>query len=459
MEGLRVEAAAAKGKSIIRHEGMVIFLPYAVPGDVVDIEIIRKKKSYAEARILKLIQAAPSRVVPVCSHYGICGGCKWQHVDYPTQLKIKEEHLISDLQRIGKADVKEIIPILGSNGQWNYRNKVEFTFSNKAWEADFNKDEPKRLPALGFHVQGLFDKVLDLESCHIAPKGADAIRDAFKAKVIEFGLSFYDIRQQTGFLRNLMLRKNSNNEWMLVLICGEDRPDMIGPLFDALIPNFPEIQEWIYVINAKQNDHWNDLPAITYKGNGFLSESYEGIQYRIRPQSFFQTNTEQALELYRIARDFAGFKGNENVYDLYTGTGSIALFLAKSVAQVSGIEYVASAIEDAKENATLNGIQNAEFFAGDMKAVLNDEFIARQGQPDVVITDPPRDGMHPDVVQKLIELNSEKIVYISCNPSTQARDIALMVDHYHVAKVQAVDMFPHTDHVESVALLLRKSGN
>jgi 23S rRNA (uracil1939-C5)-methyltransferase len=360
------------------------------------------------------------------------------------------------LQRIAKVDVGEFLPILGCTNIFHYRNKLEFTFSNKAWEEHFDKANPKRLPALGFHIPGMFDKVLDLEKCYLAPEAANTIRDTIKGTAIAMGISFFDIREQHGFLRNLMLRCNTAGEWMLVLVVGENKPELAEELLQNVMPKLSMVTEWCYVINEKKNDSWSDLEVHTIKGNGYLIESLENLKFKIRPQSFFQTNAAQALNLYKITRTFAGLTGSEIVYDLYTGTGSIAQFVAAGAKNVIGIEYVEAAILDAKENAILNKIDNTTFYAGDMKLVLNDELIARHGKPQVIITDPPRDGMHPDVVAKINELLPDRIVYVSCNPATQARDIALLADNYSVSKVQAVDMFPHTHHVESVALLIRK---
>ncbi len=397
------------------------------------------------------------RTEPKCPHFGTCGGCKWQHVQYNSQLAFKEEQVKNDMQRIAKVDVGEFLPIIGSEAVYHYRNKLEFTFSNKAWEEHFDKTNPQRIPALGFHVPGMFDKVLDLEVCYLAPPLANLIRDKVKSYGIQHGLSFFDIRQQNGFLRNLMLRCTSENEWMVVLIVYEDQKEIIEAMFETLAPEIPEVTEWCYVINGKKNDTWSDLEVITYKGKGYLQEKMEDLVFKIRPQSFFQTNARQALTLYQITRDFASLKGEETVYDLYTGTGTIAQFVARQCRQVVGIEYVESAISDARENAVINQLENTSFYAGDMKHILNDELVKKHGRPDVIITDPPRDGMHPDVVAKINELLPDRIVYVSCNSATQARDIALLDTNYKVAKIQPVDMFPHTHHVESVALLHRRS--
>ncbi len=456
LESVAISAAAAEGKAIARHEGKVIFIPFAAPGDVADIKVTKQKKSYAEGEIVKLIESSPIRTAVTCSHFGKCGGCKWQHVQYESQLAFKDTQVKDDLQRIAKVEVEEFLPILGCNNIFHYRNKLEFTFSNKAWEEHFDKANPKRLPALGFHIPGMFDKVLDLDTCYLAPEAANTIRDTIKEKAIEMAITFFDIREQHGFLRNLMLRCNTAGEWMLVLVVGENNPELATELLNAVMPQLNMVTEWCYVINEKKNDSWTDLEVHTIKGNGYLIESLENLKFKIRPQSFFQTNAAQALRLYQITREFAGLTGNEIVYDLYTGTGSIAQFVAAGAKSVVGIEYVEAAILDAKENAVLNKIDNTSFYAGDMKLVLNDELIAKHGKPQVIITDPPRDGMHPDVVQKINELLPDKIVYVSCNPATQARDIALLADNYSVKKIQAVDMFPHTHHVESVALLTRR---
>jgi 23S rRNA (uracil1939-C5)-methyltransferase len=453
IENLEIENAAAEGKSIARHDGKVIFIPFSAPGDVADVMVQKQKKSFAEGRIQTLHKPSPLRTEALCSHFGVCGGCKWQHVSYAAQLGFKETQAKDDMQRIAKVEVGQFLPILGSKDIFHYRNKLEFTFSNKAWEEHFDKSNPGRIPALGFHIPGMFDKVLDLDACYLAPEYANKIKDTFKQYAIDNDLSFFDIRQQDGFLRNLMMRCNSEGKWMVVLVVGEEKPKLVIAMFDKLIPILTEIEEWCYVINTKKNDTWSDLNVQTHKGNGYLSEKMEDLTFKIRPQSFFQTNAKQALELYRITREFASLSGTENVYDLYTGTGSIAQFVAKNAKQVVGIEYVEAAIVDAKENAILNKIENTHFYAGDMKLVLNDELISRHGKPDVVITDPPRDGMHPGVVEKLNELAPKRIVYVSCNTATQARDIALLSDKYNVVKIQTVDMFPHTHHVESVALL------
>jgi 23S rRNA (uracil1939-C5)-methyltransferase len=456
LQQIEIESAAAEGKSIAKYDGKVIFIPFSAPGDVADIQLGRQKKSYAEGKILKLHKASSHRVDALCQHFGVCGGCKWQHVNYNFQLEFKSTQVKDDFKRIAKVEVEEFLPIVGGEDIYNYRNKLEFTFSNKAWEEHFDKENPKGLDGLGFHIPGMFDKVLDLEKCYLAPDTANKIRSFVKNYALANDLSFFDIRQQTGFLRNLMIRCNSKNEWMLVLIVTKQETEIIHELLNNLAKEIPEVKELCYVVNEKKNDSWSDLEVHTVIGNGYLFETMENLKFKIRPQSFFQTNYKQAIRLYEIAREFAALSGTENVYDLYTGTGSIALFVAKGAKHVTGIEYVEAAIQDAKENAILNNIDNSSFYAGDMKLILNDELIAKHGKPDVIITDPPRDGMHPTVVEKIIELLPERIVYVSCNTATQARDIALLDPYFKVKKVQAVDMFPQTHHVESVALLMRR---
>ncbi len=457
IENLEVTGIAAEGKALAKFEGKVIFIPYAAPGDVVNVQITKQKTSFAEARMTTLVTASELRIEPKCSHFTKCGGCKWQHVAYETQLEFKAAQVKNDLQRIAKVEVGEYLPIVGCVKSFQYRNKVEFTFSNKAWEEFFDKENPQRLPALGFHIPGMFDKVMDLDYCYLIPDTANKIRTAIKNFTVDAGFDFFDIRQQTGWLRNVVIRNNSQNEWLVALIVTAENKEAIGSIFKHLSELFPEVVSWNYVVNAKQNDSWTDLQVNNQIGQAYLEEQFENLKFKIRPQSFFQTNTEQALRLYQITRDFADLKSHENVYDLYTGTGTIALFVASLCKQVVGIEYVETAILDAKENAIVNQVDNTHFYAGDMKLILNDVLFGKHGRPDVIITDPPRDGMHPDVVNTIINARPQRIVYVSCNTATQARDIALLSEFYEVVKVQPVDMFPHTHHVENVALLvLRK---
>lgn len=457
VENIAIESVAAEGKAIARHDGKVVFIPFAAPGDIADIEIQKSKKSFALGKITQLKKESTERIQPLCEHFGTCGGCKWQHLNYPYQVDFKSRQLMDDIQRIGKVEDFEILSPLSAEEAFEYRNKVEFTFSNKAWEEHFDKENPKGLQGLGFHIPGMFDKVLDIEHCHLIPEIGNRIKNAVKQAAIDAKISFFDIRQQSGVLRNLMLRRNSKNEWMLLLAVSENENQSTEKLFDSLISDFPEVKEWCYVINNKKNDIWSDLPVHIHKGNGYLTEEMHGLEFQIRPQSFFQTNYKQALRLYSQALEFADLKGNENVYDLYTGTGTIALFLAKKAAFVTGIEYVEAAIVDAKENAKHNGLNNVAFYAGDMKNVLNEDLFKKHGKPDVIVTDPPRDGMHPDVIQAIIQAGPDRISYVSCNPATLSRDIALLSSHYELKKAVAVDMFPQTHHVEAVALLIKKS--
>lgn len=444
---------AAEGKCIARVDDKVIFIPFAAPGDVADIQTTFEKKSYYEAKITNLITPSSLRVTPFCQHFGVCGGCKWQHLNYESQLEMKQQQVKDALERIGKVEVEKHLPVAGSDKQQFYRNKLEFTFSNKAWEEIFDKDSPKGIDALGFHVPGRFDKVMPIETCWLMPEPANSIRLAINDFARSRNWDYFDIRGQQGFLRNVMMRCSNLGDWLIVLIVFHEDREKIDLLFNHLQDSFKEITSLCYVVNEKKNDSWNDLEVQTWSGKGYMEEKMEDLTFKIRPQSFFQTNSEQALRLYEITRDFAGLTGNELVYDLYTGTGTIAQFVAKKARKVVGIEYVESAIKDAKENASRNGLSHTHFFAGDMKDVLNDEFVNTHGAPDVIITDPPRDGMHADVVAKIIELKPKRVVYVSCNPATQARDLAMMKEHYRVSAVQPVDMFPHTHHVESVALL------
>ncbi len=446
-------SAAAEGKCLTRENDLVVFVPFAAVGDFVDIKINKQKKNFAEGEILAIHKLSEHRTEPVCKHFKTCGGCKWQHVNYNHQLEFKQKQVKDDFERIAKIDVEEYLPILGAENIFNYRNKIELTFSNKAWEKDFDKENPKKLPALGFHLPGWFDKILDIEECHLANTKAIEIVKLVKKVVVDDSLDFFDLRNQTGFLRNLMIRNNSANEFMVILIVNKNEENILKKIFEKLIPELSQVKEWAYVINNKMNDSWSDLEVITYKGKGFLTEKIEDKTYKIRPQSFFQTNYNQAIELYKITREFANLNADDIVYDLYTGTGSIALFHQHLCKKIIGIEYVEAAIEDAKENAILNNVNNAFFYAGDMKKVLTKEFIEKNGKPNVIITDPPRDGMHPDVVSLILEIEPEKIVYVSCNSATQARDLSLLKEKYCVKKSKAVDMFPHTHHIENVILL------
>lgn len=459
LEGLEVIDISTEGKAIAKHEGLVVFIEGAVPGDVVDVMVHRKKNNFAEAKVARMIHPSPFRLNPTCSHFGTCGGCKWQNFSYEKQLFFKQKYVLDAFTRIGKFEFPEILAIVGNKEAYFYRNKLEFSFSNKKWltlEQIASDEEIPNKNALGFHIPGMFDKILDIQQCHLQKEPSNAIRNAIRSYAFEKGLSFFDIRQQHGFLRTLMIRTTSTGEVMLVLSVFEWLEKELFAMLDFLKMNFPNISSLQYVHNPKGNDTFTDLDIKTYHGRDHIVEEMEGLKFKISAKSFYQTNSEQAYELYKITRDFASISKNEVVYDLYTGTGTIANFVAKQAKQVIGIDYVEDAIKDAHENSALNGIRNTKFFAGDMKLVLNEEFIRENGRPDVIITDPPRAGMEEAVVNVILQAAPEKIVYVSCNPSTQARDIALMQNHYMVSKTQPVDMFPQTAHVENVVLLLRK---
>ncbi len=459
-EAVEITDVAAEGNSIARVNDMVVFIPYGAPGDIVDIKVDKKKKSYAEAHIEKIVTPSPIRVEPKCEHFGTCGGCRWQHLPYEFQLKCKQQQVKDALERIAKVDIPEITPILGSKNIWEYRNKMEYTFSNKCWLTYEQMRSGEEFPdrnAAGFHIPGAFDKVLDINRCHLQEDFGNQLRLFIKDYGKQHGYSFYDLRAQQGLLRTLMIRIASTGEIMAVMVFGEDDMSRIMPLLEAIKDNFPQITSLLYVINLKVNDTISDQNIITYSGKPYIEENMEGLKFRVGPKSFYQTNSLQAYELYKVARDFAELNGNELVYDLYTGTGTIANFVAGRASKVIGIEYVPEAIEDAKLNSSINGIGNTLFYAGDMKDVLTDEFVAEHGRPDVMIVDPPRAGMHQDVVNVILNAEPRRIVYVSCNPATQARDLALLDTKYQVEAIQPVDMFPHTQHVENVVKLSLKS--
>lgn len=453
---------AAEGKAIAKVDNLVIFVPYVVPGDVVDLQIKRKKHSYAEAEAIALKKPSDLRAKPFCKHFGVCGGCKWQCLPYEEQLRFKQKQIWDNLTRIGKIELPEMMPILGSKHVARYRNKLEFGFSNKKWltsEQVASGVQFDCMDAVGFHIPGAFDKILDIEECHLMDDINNRLRNGIKAYALAHGLSFFDLRAQTGLLRNMMIRTSATGEIMLLMqFCmrGADDEAQAKALLEHLHASFPEVTSLLYVNNTKCNDTIGDLDVITYAGTPFIYETMEGLRFKVGPKSFYQTNTEQAYELYKVARDFAALTGDELVYDLYTGTGTIANFVARQARQVVGIEYVPEAIEDAKVNAELNGLDNTLFYAGDMKDILTTGFIERHGKPDVIITDPPRAGMHTDVVNAILFAAPRRIVYVSCNPATQARDLALFDADYRVTKVQPVDMFPQTHHVENVVCLERR---
>lgn len=458
-ENVSISDVAAEGKSIARIDDMVVFVPYGAPGDIVNIKLDKKKKNYGEGHITKIINPSDLRVKPFCQHFGICGGCKWQHLPYSYQLKCKQQQVVDALQRIAKVELPAINDILGSIRTERYRNKLEFTFSNKCWLTfeQMNSGEVyEDRRALGFHIPGAFDKVLDIKECHLQDEISDRIRLFIRDFAISNNYEFYDIRQQKGFLRNIVIRTASTEEVMLIVVFKEYDKNRIEALLDAIKNEFPEITSLMYVVNGKVNDTISDQDVILYSGRDYIIEQMGDLKFRVGPKSFYQTNSLQAFELYKVAHRMARLSGNELVYDLYTGTGTIANFVARDVREVIGIEYVEDAIADAKINSQANGITNTAFFAGDMKDVLTREFVAEHGTPDVMIIDPPRAGMHQDVVDVILDAEPSRIVYVSCNPATQARDIALLDCKYKVEEVQPVDMFPHTQHVENVVALNRK---
>ena len=464
LEQIKITGVAAEGKALARVNDLVVFVPYVVPGDVVDLKIRRKKHSYAEAEAVKFHEYSAERAVPFCKHYGVCGGCKWQCLSYDNQLKYKQQQVVDALTRIGKVELPEISPILGSEQTQCYRNKLEFTFSNKRWltREEVEKDvKYDNMSALGFHIPDAFDKVLDIDECGLMEPLNNKIRNGLRDFAIREEIPFYNLRSQSGLLRNMMLRTSTTGEVMLLIQARvENDEDMkqLTKVMNFCAESFPEVTSLLYVINNKCNDTFGDLEVYTFKGTDFIYEEMEGLKFKVGPKSFYQTNSRQAYNLYKVARDFAALTGDEVVYDLYTGTGTIANFVARSCKSVVGIEYVPEAIEDAKINASINGHENMLFYAGDMKDVLTREFIENHGRPDVIITDPPRAGMHTDVIDAILFAAPRRIVYVSCNPATQARDLALLDGEYKVTAVQPVDMFPHTHHVENVVLLERREN-
>ncbi|WNH12037.1 23S rRNA (uracil(1939)-C(5))-methyltransferase RlmD [Thalassobellus suaedae] len=459
-ENVEVIDAGAKGKTIAKApDGKVIFLPNAVPGDIVDVQTFKKRKAYYEGKATVFHTLSDKRTQPACEHFGVCGGCKWQDMAYEHQLFYKQKEVTNNLTRIGHIELPEVTPILGSANQYFYRNKMEFSFSDSRWltlEEIQSDDDLGDRNALGFHIPGMWDKILDLNKCHLQADPSNAIRNAVKQFAIENELEFFNTRNQTGLLRTMMIRTSSTGDIMVMLQFFKEDQTKRELLLDFIAETFPVITSLQYVINGKANDTIYDQEVICYKGNDHIFEEMEGLKFKINAKSFYQTNSDQAFELYKITRDFAGLTGNELVYDLYTGTGTIAQFVAKQASKVIGVEAVPDAIIAAKENAQLNNINNVEFFVGDMKNVFNADFINTHGEPDVIITDPPRDGMHKDVVQQILNIAPKKVVYVSCNSATQARDLALMDTQYKVAKTQAVDMFPQTFHVENVVLLEKR---
>ena len=459
LENVKIEAVAAEGKSLAHVDGTVVFVEFAVPGDIVNVKVTKKKKNYMEGFILEIVKPSEDRLQPFCEHFGICGGCRWQPLPYDMQLKAKQQQVWDQLVRIGHLEIPDISPILPSDKTKYYRNKLEFTFSNKRWI--YNNEDPDSLTdeerlGLGFHVGKFFDKVLDIKDCSLQPEPSNEIRLFIREYAVTHNLEFYNIRENTGFLRNIIIRNNQVGDVMLTVCFAYDDQDKIVPMLDAIAAEFPQIKSLHYVINEKLNDSISDLDCILYKGEDAIWETMGKLKFKIGPKSFYQTNSEQAYKLYSVAKEFAALTGNEVVYDLYTGTGTIAQFISDKASKVIGIEYVKEAIEDARINAEANGITNCTFFDGDMKDILTADFIKEHGKPEVMIIDPPRAGMHPDVVKVIMEAAPERIVYVSCNPASQARDLAMMSPMYEITAVQPVDMFPHTMHVENVCALKLK---
>lgn len=475
LEGVTIEAVAAEGKCLFHWEDLVVFVPFCVPGDVCDVQIRRKKHSFAEGEVVRFIEYSNVRAIPFCQHFGVCGGCKWQNMPYEEQLKFKQQQVYDQLTRIGKIDLPEFRPILGSVHTKEYRNKLDFGCANKRYLTkeqisslpNEDSQSQKDVPAIGFHITGAFDKILPIEKCWLMDDLHNKIRNEVYRYATEHGLTFFDLRAQVGLLRDIIIRNSASGEWMVIIQFHYDRSSAEAAiqseaeakaLLEHVSDKFPQISSLLYLDNQKCNDTIGDQEILVFKGKDHIFEQMEDLRFKVGPKSFYQTNTEQAYHLYSVAREFAGLTGKEIVYDLYTGTGTIANFVAGRASKVVGIEYVPEAIEDAKVNSELNGIENTLFFAGDMKDILTDDFIAGHGQPDVIITDPPRAGMHPDVVKTILRAAPKRIVYVSCNPATQARDLHDMDSDYKVAAVQPVDMFPHTPHVENVVLLERRTN-
>ncbi len=464
LRDIEITGYAAEGKALARVDDIVVFVPYAVPGDVVDLQVRRKKHSFMEAEIVSINKPSPLRTEPFCQHFGVCGGCKWQHVPYEEQLRMKQQQVYDQLTRIGKVELPEFRPILGSVKTREYRNKLDYGCANKRWlTSEELKDESleKNVPAIGFHITGAFDKILPVEKCWLMDDLHNEIRNEIRDYAIEQGISFFDLRQQTGLLRDVIIRNSNTGEWLVIIQFHYDETGgekEAKDLLQHIADKFPQITSLMYLDNQKCNDTIGDQEILTFKGKDHIFETMEDLRFKVGPKSFYQTNTEQAYHLYSVVRElaFTPIVNSPLVYDLYTGTGTIANFVAKKARQVIGIEYVPEAIEDAKVNSQINGISNTLFYAGDMKDILDDDFIAKHGRPDVIITDPPRAGMHPDVVKTILHAAPERIVYVSCNPATQARDLQVLDEQYKVMVVQPVDMFPHTPHVENVILLTKK---
>lgn len=456
LRGVTITDIGSEGNAVARVDDMVVFVPGMIPGDVVDVRVVRKRRRYMEGIAVAVTNPSPDRIKPPCRHFGVCGGCRWQHLPYEKQLYYKEKQVRDNLTRIGHFPIPEINPIIGSENEYFYRNKLEFTFSDRRWmtrEEIAGGTEIESSPALGFHIPGIYDKVLDIHECLLLPEPSNAIRNEVRRYAIDRGLKFYYLRNHKGFMRNLILRITSGGEIMVIMVMAEDQADAKEEVMNHISARFPEITSLWYVINTKHNDSLSDQLPVHYSGNGFITETMDEFSFRVGPKSFYQTNSRQAARLYQVVREFAGLTGKENVYDLYTGTGTIACYLASGAASVTAVEYIKEAVEDANINASINNIANAAFIAGDIKDVLGDALFTERGKPDVIVTDPPRAGMHADVVGAMLRSGASRIVYVSCNPATQARDIDLLSSAYRVTRVQPIDMFPQTFHVENVVLL------
>ena len=460
LEKIKITDIGSEGNAIARIDNMVLFVPMLIPGDVVDIRVTRKRKNWMEGIPVRFHEYSPDRIEPVCEHFGVCGGCKWQHLPYNLQLHYKEKQVRDNLLRIGKIDPEGAMPIIGSDDEFLYRNKLEYTFSIKRWlTADelASGEKIEKRDALGFHIPGMFDKVLDIKQCHLQPEPTNQIRNAVKRFTEERKYEYYDLKEQRGFLRNLIIRNSLDGQVMVIMVFQHEKQKEINDLLEFIKENFPQVSSVMYIINPKKNDSVSDLDVKLFSGSDHLTETMDGLKFRVGPKSFYQTNTRQAAALYRIVKSFANLSGHEVVYDLYTGTGTIACYVADSASQVIGIEYIDEAVKDAEINAKLNGITNTSFISGDIRFILSDSFFAKHGKPDVIITDPPRAGMHGDVVTAILRALPSRIVYVSCNPATQARDLQLLSERYRVSAYQPVDMFPHTHHVENVVLLISSS--
>lgn len=458
-EKVEISDAGSEGKSVVRVNGKVIFVPFGVPGDVVDVQIVKKKRRYEEGTITHFYNYSDKRVKPICEQFGLCGGCKWQNMSYQDQLFYKQKQVVDNLTRIGHLELPEIFPIIPSDKTLEYRNKLEFTFTNRRW---FTKEEPmldeydREARGLGFHLSTMWDRVLDIKHCYLQPEPTNAIRLEIKQFCLDLGCSFYDQRSKKGYMRNIIIRNSVHGDLMVLVVFNWEDVEKQEKILDFLLQRFPQIKALLYTVNDKLNDSYNDLTFTAYKTQNYIVEEMDGLKFRVGAQSFYQTNHGQALKLYQITRDFAGLTGKEMVYDLYTGTGTIAAFVARNAKKVVGIEYVEEAINDAKQNSLLNNITNTEFFAGNMAKVFTEDFVAKHEPADVIITDPPRNGMEEKVITQILKVSPKRIVYVSCNPATQARDLSLMNADYKITKVQPVDMFPHTHHVENVVLLEKR---